>query len=175
VCYQVGKADIDGFQAFLDGSKPVEMPGLMKAHHVFSCKEKILYRALSCHCKGAEQQCHLCHAPQEVLRNEIVSPTNAAEEHKLQLDSWVAVAYRARWYLGQVKKLIDNQHVEISFMVEKRENVFQWPSKQDVDIIDPSTILCPTSMPYVCRENKRHKLFSLVATDYEHVTNLYIH
>ena len=80
------------------------MSGLMKAHHVFTQQEKIIYRSLSCHCKGVKNVCSDCHQPREVLRFSytVESLNSKAVLNALEPGNWVVVIYGSKWYVGQV-------------------------------------------------------------------------
>jgi hypothetical protein len=151
----------------------------MKVHHVFSFQEKIFFREVSCHCLGFERECTMCFDVKSILRPlqpSIGSSTiNTSHTHSLQTlncSDWVAVVYNCKWYLGQVKES-SATNITISFMQERKENVFSWPERPDVDNILPETVLCHTIPPSIRSKNRRITLFSLEEGEYERVCELY--
>jgi hypothetical protein len=180
------KDEIDEFQHLLDNNKPTKMNGLMTTHHIFSLNDKILYRALSCHCQGSENLCR-CFNPKEVNRVPVqmggqleqqVPLVETPREEPIQLveaplriHDWVAVEYGNRWYLGQVQEILDKESVKISYMKEKNENAFSWPNPPDIDTINSGTILCNTAIPIILRENRRFQTFYL--PDYDRVCGIF--
>jgi hypothetical protein len=115
---QVTKEKIDEFQAILDGCESLEMPGIMKTHHVFTFQDKILYRSLSCHCKGFSDVCQDCFHPSIVRtgltlqhrkdnQQQVLLPPQ--DESQLQLvasGDWVTVVYGSKWFIGEVKESV---------------------------------------------------------------------
>jgi hypothetical protein len=177
----VERQDIDHYQQILANNHPNAMPGIAKTHHIFSNNDKVLYRALSCHCCD-QQLCLTCYKPQYINRlPEICSEKRLKKGQPqipllpLEVDNWVAVAYETKWFIGQVKTKRPGSLIEVVFMKETRENIFHWPESIDSDVIYENSVLSLISIPSAraCGSNRRLLRYSLSSPEYDRICSLF--
>ena len=53
-------------------------------------------------------------------------------EGSVPVDTFVAVAFDDRWYLGQVAEIMSPEETEINYMKRVGWSYFQWPSPPDL-------------------------------------------
>jgi hypothetical protein len=70
------------------------------------------------------------------------------EIESVSVNDYVAVAYQDNWYPGIVEKLTDIDTVVVKFMAPcKKSGVFQWPARDDRQLVKKEFILCKNIVP----------------------------
>ena len=53
-------------------------------------------------------------------------------EGSVPVDTFVAVAFDDRWYLGQVAEIMPQEEAKMNYMKRVGQSYFQWPSPPDL-------------------------------------------
>ena len=167
--------------------KPIK--GTMKLHAVVGLgNSKVKVRDVSCYCAECLSG-DLCNGWSEattrtidverhtidVERNTIDVERNTVEgmnvscsqrNESFKIGDYVAAFYDVHWYVGKIVDTDDNEF-EISFM-EKKKNLYRWPSKPDEIWVDADKIVCKIDEPKPTGKSSR--LFKLAIESQAKIT-----
>ena len=68
---------------------------------------------------------------------------------RLQVGSWVAVAYDEGYYIGSITSLKSEDEIAVNFLMKSREGTYKWPKRKETDVVSQKYIFC--SFPQVQR------------------------
>lgn len=154
--------------------------GTFKLHAVVGLGDaSVAYRETSCYCQTCinnelcsgwtVQQLHVKPGPDVTQENRPDEPrasdgisgvmelSNAAGDKvnvRVVEGDYVAAMYEKACYIGKVCQIDEEDGgVEITFM-EKKKQLFQWPTREDTLWILPHDILCKLSEPVASRKSR---------------------
>ena len=105
-------------------ARPVAVRVANKSSHQ-KMATKIIKKAVSVSLKRSAASV----TPSPVSKSSRLEPVKFCET---SMDTFVAVAFDDRWYLGQVEQIISPEEAKIKYMKRVGQCYFQWPSPPDL-------------------------------------------
>jgi hypothetical protein len=150
--YQVSAEDINHYQSHLEQTEAAALPGIMKAHHVFSHEGKLYYQPLSCHCSDPHKPCLSCHKPQvlaALTAPELIQPappsppsSSAGLCSDLHVGDIVRVLVSTeRGRLGMLQEIRPTRSVKLHYFSPCGRFRFNLPDTPEVDYFGQDEIV----------------------------------
>jgi hypothetical protein len=169
-------------------SKTKAIPGTMGLHAVVAKGDgKVMVRSTSCYCQGCVSGNAMCDG---WILHDLTSTNDKpnqyegdrdnndsgqttcgdiqnGEDVRFDIGDYVCAVYQKQWYIGEVVNIDSpEKEAEISFL-EKKRQLLQWPSREDIVWINFQDIICQVMKPVPT--GKCQRMFKLVPGDKEKI------
>lgn len=97
----------------------------------------------------------------------VLGQGNSLNKGNFDIGDYVCAVYQTKWYIGEVVSIDSpEKEAEISFL-EKKKQLLQWPSREDIVWINFQDIICQVMKPVPT--GKCQRMFRLVPGDKEKI------